>query len=146
MFVQTCYSLQTVASVVLSCWSSNVFKLQLITNKLEQTLHYYSCHPGSYQHYGWSVEIFPALSKTLFPLLFFLAMMVITLMEYAIYLQAITAHNGDELDPHSGKLNTFPPFTTKIVRHFYLIDSHLIYILFELILLTFMRNFRSSLI
>lgn len=44
--------------------------------------------------------------------------MVITLIEYAIYLQAITAHNGDELDPHSGKLNTFPPLHNKIVRHF----------------------------
>ena len=44
--------------------------------------------------------------------------MVITLMEYAIYLQAITAHNGDELDPHSGKLNTFPPLHNITGRHF----------------------------
>lgn len=41
--------------------------------------------------------------------------MVITVMEYAIYLQAIRTHKGDELDSHSGELKTFPPFTTKIV-------------------------------
>ena len=55
--------------------------------------------------------------------------MVITLIEYAIYLQAITAHNGDELDPHSGKLNTFPLLQNKTKKtpkncvSFYLIDS-----------------------
>lgn len=46
--------------------------------------------------------------------------MVITLIEYAIYLQAITAHNGDELDPLSGKLNTFPPLHNILVRLFFL--------------------------
>lgn len=74
------------------------------------------CHPV---HDGWSQETFPARSKLNFQFpLFFLkqgfVVMVITLMEYAIYLQAISAHNGAELDPHSGKLNTFPPFTTKL--------------------------------
>lgn len=74
-------------------------------------------HSSSNPHYGWSVETFPALSK--FNFHFFeqgLVLMVITLIEYAIYFQAITAHNGDELDPHGGNLNTFIPFTTKCFR------------------------------
>lgn len=33
--------------------------------------------------------------------------MVITLIEYAIYFQAITTHNGHALAPQGGKLNTF---------------------------------------
>lgn len=48
--------------------------------------------------------------------------MVITLIENAIYLQPITAHNRDELDPHRGKLNTFPP-SQQNSASFYLIDS-----------------------
>ena len=48
--------------------------------------------------------------------------MVITLIEYAIYLQAITAHNGDELDPHGGNLNTFIPLHNTNVS-FYLSNS-----------------------
>lgn len=42
--------------------------------------------------------------------------MVIAVMEYAIYLQAIRKHKGNELDSHSGDLKTFPPFTTKLFR------------------------------
>lgn len=41
-------------------------------------------------------------------------LMVITLIEYAIYLQPITAHNGDELDPCGLELNTCIHLTTKL--------------------------------
>ena len=69
--------------------------------------------------------------------------MVITLIEYAIYLQAITAHNGDELDPHSGKLNTFPPPSQQNCVSFYLIDSQQWTVLyfFNIKQLTFLRTY-----
>lgn len=41
-------------------------------------------------------------------------LMVITLIEYAIYLQPITAHNGGELDPRGLELNTWIHLTTKL--------------------------------
>lgn len=63
---------------------------------------------------GHWIHLLQSLNLIFISLLRALGLMVITLIEYAIYLQPITAYNGGELDPRRSELNTRIHLTTKL--------------------------------